>query len=413
MSKKDHLLEKKSSEYEEIPDAFNAEDNLHTLTPMAPRPALIPRVTGRLIEEKSCRICLDDDSPETMIAPCQCSGSSRWVHRECLDAWRVQEKDRAFSQCTECLFQYHFEPVDSNRTRRFWSKAKFCLYCSRDVCLVALAVQAVVVILSSLVYLIDRQLGQPLLDFMGSDCENGNSFWCHAALAVYYFGGAFVLLILLGLFGSTLLCVHGCQFPDIYAVDHDGPQDTLPAEQRQERNHYYRQQRHRRHRRRHFRNTGCCDCCNDVCGTRYYYGPRFYYFGGGGDDDCDCTGCSRCCDGVSACGSGHRGGDGDNNGLHILLVILLAVAIIMAIIGFVVGIVMAIYVAQRIIQRHVFLLHKKQLAQEFQVRDLQDYDVASSQNDLEAPSPAVLATPLPPPSMDPNDEQQLRKLGLM
>ena len=46
-------------------------------------------------EEKTCRICFEEDDPEhtTMIAPCRCKGSSRWVHRECLDEWRTQEKE--------------------------------------------------------------------------------------------------------------------------------------------------------------------------------------------------------------------------------------------------------------------------------------------------------------------------------
>ena len=32
-----------------------------------------------------CRICLSEDDPMTLIAPCLCAGTSRWVHRDCLD----------------------------------------------------------------------------------------------------------------------------------------------------------------------------------------------------------------------------------------------------------------------------------------------------------------------------------------
>jgi hypothetical protein len=51
-------------------------------------------------DERRCRFCLygvqtDDDDPsikEELIAPCDCSGSSKWIHRSCLRKWqhRVQ-----------------------------------------------------------------------------------------------------------------------------------------------------------------------------------------------------------------------------------------------------------------------------------------------------------------------------------
>ena len=39
-----------------------------------------------------CRICLSEEEPESLIAPCLCAGTSKWVHRECLDEWRAQEQ---------------------------------------------------------------------------------------------------------------------------------------------------------------------------------------------------------------------------------------------------------------------------------------------------------------------------------
>lgn len=32
-----------------------------------------------------CRICLGDDSPETLVRPCRCSGTIAYVHQACLD----------------------------------------------------------------------------------------------------------------------------------------------------------------------------------------------------------------------------------------------------------------------------------------------------------------------------------------
>eukprot|EP00929_Paragymnodinium_shiwhaense_P122263 TRINITY_DN9489_c1_g1_i2.p1 TRINITY_DN9489_c1_g1~~TRINITY_DN9489_c1_g1_i2.p1 ORF type:complete len:395 (+),score=34.81 TRINITY_DN9489_c1_g1_i2:176-1186(+) len=55
-----------------------------------------------------CRICLngprDEDGP--FIAPCNCSGSQRWVHRGCLQEWQrttMRDKDRLRAlRCTVC-----------------------------------------------------------------------------------------------------------------------------------------------------------------------------------------------------------------------------------------------------------------------------------------------------------------------
>ncbi len=54
----------------------------------------------------SCRICLEDANRDEVIAPCACTGTSKWVHRECLDKWRTTREDKAFSKCTECLTEY-------------------------------------------------------------------------------------------------------------------------------------------------------------------------------------------------------------------------------------------------------------------------------------------------------------------
>ncbi|KAI3930634.1 hypothetical protein MKX01_037080 [Papaver californicum] len=39
-------------------------------------------------EQIQCRICLETDGRD-IIAPCKCKGTSKFVHRECLDHWRA------------------------------------------------------------------------------------------------------------------------------------------------------------------------------------------------------------------------------------------------------------------------------------------------------------------------------------
>lgn len=56
--------------------------------------------------EQMCRICLDVGGHD-LIAPCHCSGTSKWVHRSCVDRWRTSRVNpRSFTHCSECGFAY-------------------------------------------------------------------------------------------------------------------------------------------------------------------------------------------------------------------------------------------------------------------------------------------------------------------
>lgn len=61
-----------------------------------------------------CRICLELPPEGELIAPCLCSGSLQWVHRECLDEWRaINASGPAFRRCGVCQYDYQFESADS------------------------------------------------------------------------------------------------------------------------------------------------------------------------------------------------------------------------------------------------------------------------------------------------------------
>ena len=36
----------------------------------------------------TCRMCLAEDSASSMVAPCSCTGSQRYVHESCLRRWQ-------------------------------------------------------------------------------------------------------------------------------------------------------------------------------------------------------------------------------------------------------------------------------------------------------------------------------------
>lgn len=55
-----------------------------------------------------CRICFDSANSEDMISPCLCRGSSKYVHRECLNLWfNLSDNPNAISNCSECKFNYY------------------------------------------------------------------------------------------------------------------------------------------------------------------------------------------------------------------------------------------------------------------------------------------------------------------
>ena len=54
-----------------------------------------------------CRICLESDNNEQLISPCLCSGSSQYVHTECIQKWRTTTtNEEAIIMCMECRFHY-------------------------------------------------------------------------------------------------------------------------------------------------------------------------------------------------------------------------------------------------------------------------------------------------------------------
>jgi len=56
----------------------------------------------------TCRICLEEESNiDTLISPCRCSGSSKYVHLDCLQIWRRTSRGGiGENKCMECHTEY-------------------------------------------------------------------------------------------------------------------------------------------------------------------------------------------------------------------------------------------------------------------------------------------------------------------
>ncbi|KAI8806399.1 hypothetical protein BJ742DRAFT_816718 [Cladochytrium replicatum] len=73
--------------------------------PPAAFPATEPSDTNPI----ACRICLSDDRQSQLLTPCRCSGSARYVHRECLDVWRHHSPNPLSKvRCDICKAFYRF-----------------------------------------------------------------------------------------------------------------------------------------------------------------------------------------------------------------------------------------------------------------------------------------------------------------
>lgn len=59
-----------------------------------------------------CKICLE--TKPKLISACKCSGTMKWVHKECLNQWRGQfpETHEYNDKCRDCqsLYKYSYKP---------------------------------------------------------------------------------------------------------------------------------------------------------------------------------------------------------------------------------------------------------------------------------------------------------------
>ncbi|KAH9600902.1 zinc finger protein [Trypanosoma melophagium] len=53
-------------------------------------------------DEHICRICRDGPEIERLVSACECTGSVRWVHRSCLDRWRLASAKRNMRHVQRC-----------------------------------------------------------------------------------------------------------------------------------------------------------------------------------------------------------------------------------------------------------------------------------------------------------------------
>lgn len=159
---------------------------------------LILRQGGKEVEndpassdQPQCRICLDVGGND-LIAPCQCKGTQKFVHRGCLDHWRAAKEGFAFAHCTECRALFRLRAnVPANR---WWLRLKFQLLVLRDHAAIFIVVQLVVASFSLLVYSL---YGEELKEMFGYE-HHPYGFHALAVIVILLVGllyGFFIAII--------------------------------------------------------------------------------------------------------------------------------------------------------------------------------------------------------------------------
>uniref|UniRef100_A0A6N2LIP3 RING-CH-type domain-containing protein n=3 Tax=Salix TaxID=40685 RepID=A0A6N2LIP3_SALVM len=276
-------------------------------------------------EQIQCRICLETDGRD-FIAPCQCKGTAKYVHRECLDARRAVKawilEGFAFAHCTTCKAPYHLR-VHVAADRK-WRTLKFRFFVTRDIVFIFLAVQLVIASLAYLVRLIDTYQKSWLRLAWGFDSE----------LSFYYICGALLFFALLGLSGCFITCYDRRVRNDL----------AQPC-----------------------RELCLCCCQPGVCADCHLPGTLCMWT--------DCTTCFESC--ASTAGEcGCLGGAGEA-GLPLMFIMALVVLGLFTVIGLFYSVLVATMVGQRIWQRHYHILAKRLLTKEYVVEDV-DGEVTGS-----------------------------------
>jgi len=67
-----------------------------------------PSPTKSINNERICRICLDNIDQGDLIAPCKCSGSTKYAHESCMLKWFFKSSKKS---CEVCLGNVNVKPI--------------------------------------------------------------------------------------------------------------------------------------------------------------------------------------------------------------------------------------------------------------------------------------------------------------
>jgi len=172
-------------------------------------------------EEHFCRICFKGG--KGLIAPCVCRGTSKWVHRSCLDQWRLQGANpRAMTRCCECGFRYQLQLQVCNEAIEPAAPAKdstpnSCKGVLLQVCQFVVVTQLSIVGFALLTRSLDQNevLVQNLALTPAEKAIQPGTFWnaLRVHKVTYYFAGLLSFVFVLAMAGLSFLIIPRCVRP--------------------------------------------------------------------------------------------------------------------------------------------------------------------------------------------------------
>jgi len=342
-----------------------------------PSPAPLLNEDALSREQPTCRLCfdteLDDDTAGPgaahLLTPCDCSGTMRWVHRECLNQWRYHgqtHNPKAMTHCTTCDFEYRlyctFNMAEDKR-RKGKRRCRF----ARDFLLVFMSVQLFISIVACIIreFDSDQKISALFGKLSHRNWTEGHwwkDFFAHHFF--HYYSAAFLLILFLIGIGTIVVLLAQCCCPRCFATEARAPQLAFG------------------------RQRSCLgDCCTDCNRTTICYDPYCFY-GCDGCSGADCAGCTM-----------------DGEGALVLLG-MAVVAIIF--LGLFVALFLFSAALQRMGQRYLRVLHLKDVAERYAVLS-QGEEPPSMNAEMEAEISSFVPTePLQNLSSEDPDEEDGR-----
>ena len=106
---------------------------------------------------KVCRVCLDEEDQKDLISPCNCAGTTKYIHRDCLENWRATNiNEDNYKRCEICHFKYEIEKQELPRSSKICKGILWSL--SQLPGLLYISIQLLILSFTYLYYCIDPNL---------------------------------------------------------------------------------------------------------------------------------------------------------------------------------------------------------------------------------------------------------------
>jgi|UniRef100_A0A6C0C0B3 hypothetical protein len=123
------------------------------------------------LDIKECRICFlteEDDPNLEFISPCACSGTSKWVHIECLNRWRLESVNpTSMTRCSECRTEYRI--IDN------LINPEIFFYPRRFIYNFFYLINGLIIGLSMFIYLIEKSSNHSIINFLSFNADKNNT----------------------------------------------------------------------------------------------------------------------------------------------------------------------------------------------------------------------------------------------